>query len=336
MTGVEHRDEIWLRTAHLTVEVAASRGAEIRRIERPGGDNVLFRQDWQTPVRATDSISYGSTENDWLSQWRGGWQELFPNAGAAAEALGVPLPFHGDVSSARWSVIERDATSVTLQSATRLPLMLTRRMWLDPDAPVLHLQETVHNESDLEVPFLWGHHPAFDALPGTVLDLPAGRAVAPADYRVAHADLVPGDYRWPTGRHTGGHEIDLSLLPAGPVERVVYRPDVEAGWAALRRPDGLGVAMAFDTDVFRHLWLWIEIGGADFPWYGRSRVVAVEPMSSWPNDGLTAAIARGRADRLGPAGSVSGWLTLSLFDAGDAPVTGVDKDGSVSFGTPAY
>lgn len=335
MTAAEPGDEISLRTRHLMVEMAASRGAEIRRIGRPDGDNVLFLQDWPTPVRATDSISYGSTERDWLSQWRGGWQELFPNAGAAAEALGVPLPFHGDVSSARWSVIERDATSVTLQSATRLPLTLTRQMWLDPDAPVLHLEETVQNESDLEIPFLWGHHPAFDALPGTAVDVPAGRAVVPQDYPVAHADLAPDDYQWPSAHRTDGHPVDLSVLPAGPVERVIYLPDIDAGWAALRRPDGLGVAMAFDTDVFRHLWVWIEIGGVDFPWYGRSRVVAVEPMSSWPNDGLTAAIARGRADRLGPAGSVSSWLTLSLFDADDAPVTGVDRDGSVSFGTPA-
>lgn len=327
--------DIWLRSMHLTVVISPARGAEVRHLGPPDGPNVLFHQDWQTPVRASRSTSYGSTELDWLSEWRGGWQELFPNAGAQAEVSGIPLTFHGDASSARWQVLERDDTSVTLRTATRLPITLTRKMWLDPDAPVLHLEETAHNDSNLRLPFLWGHHPAFDAIAGCTLDVPAGRAVVPDDYPVSHADLAAGEYSWPLARTVDGTVVDLRILPDGPLERVVYLPEVRSGWAALRRPDGLGIALAFDTSVYRHLWLWIEIGGVDFPWYGRSRVLAVEPQSSWPNDGLTPALQRGRAHQLEPAGSISSWLTVSLFDASDQAVSDVSRQGVVSVGPPA-
>ena len=324
-------DALALRTAHLAVVVQPSRGAEIRHLGSPGGPNVLFWQDWSTPLRASQSISYGDSERDWLSEWRGGWQEMFPNAGASAEALGVPLAFHGEVSGASWRVLNATPTDITLQTQSRLPLTLTRRMWLEPGKPVLHLEETAQNDSAVDVPFLWGHHPAFDAVPGTLLDVPANRAVVPAGYDVAHADLAPGDYQWPTADARSGSKIDLRTVPGGPVERVVYLPDVTSGWAALRRPDGVGVAMAWDAQVYRHVWVWTEIGGVDFPWYGRSRVMAVEPVSSWPNDGLAEALRRGRAQNLGPSASVSSWLTIALFESSDARVVGVTREGAVSF-----
>lgn len=324
-----------LRTTHLAVVVHPSRGAEIRYLGSPEGPNVLFWQDWPTPLRASRSISYGDSERDWLSEWRGGWQELFPNAGAPAEALSVPLPFHGEASGARWEVLNATPTDVTLQTQSRLPLTLTRRMWLEPDKPVLHLEEIAQNDSELRVPFLWGHHPAFDGVPGTVLDVPAKRAVVPDGFDVNHADLAPGDYQWPIAAGRRSSKIDLRTLPDGPLERVVYLPDVTAGWAALRRPDGVGVAMAWDAEVYRHVWLWTEIGGVDFPWYGRSKVLAVEPVSNWPNDGLVEALRRDRARHLGPGASVSAWLTIALFTSSDAPVVGVTREGDVSFASPA-
>lgn len=325
-----------LSTQHLAVVVQPSRGAEIRSLGSPWDSNVLFWRDWQTPLRASQSISYGDGERDWLSEWRGGWQELFPNAGAPAKALGVPLPFHGDASSARWEVLNATPTDATLQTQSRLPLTLTRRMWLAPDKPVLHIEETAQNDSELRVPFIWGHHPAFEAVPGTVLDVPANRAVVPDGFDVDHADLAPGDYQWPMAIERGDSKIDLRTLPEGPLERVVYLPDVEDGWAALRRPDGIGIAMAWDSEVYRHVWVWTEIGGKDFPWYGRSNVLAVEPVSSWPNDGLTEALRRGRAQHLDPGASVSSWLTITLFNSSDRPVVGVTREGDVSFASPDH
>ncbi|MQA77178.1 MAG: DUF4432 family protein [Streptosporangiales bacterium] len=327
---------ITLDNGLLTVRVAPERGAEIRFLGAPGGPNLLFHQPTATPLRESNSTGYGSTEGDWLSEYRGGWQELFPNAGAPCQVQGVPLPFHGEASSARWEVVEADATTAVLRTPARLPLVLERRMRLDAERAVLTVEETVTNESALTVPYVWGHHPAFDAVEGARLDLPGATARVPADYDPPLNDLRPDTTSpWPLVAAKAGGEIDLRAVPGGPRERVVYLTDLAAGWAALRRPgDGCGVALAWDLATFPHAWLWTEIGGPDFPWYGRSRIVALEPASSWPNDGLAAAIERGRHHRLGPHERHSTWLTVSLFGADTRPVTHVDRDGGVDVHNP--
>lgn len=323
----DHDGLLTLSTEHLVVEVDAARGAQVLRFGPPDGPNLLFRGDWAAPVPATDSVGYGRDELDWLSHYRGGWQELFPNAGAAGTSLGVATPFHGEVSYSRWRVEAADADSVTLTVAARTPLRLTRNMRLDPFRAVLYVEETVRNESELEVPFVWGHHPAFDAPPGAAVDLPdQARAVVPDGYDVAHANLTAGDGAWPSAVLRDGRPVDLTTVPEGPCERVVYVPDVPEGWAALRRPDGLAVALAWDTEVFPHMWLWHETGGLDFPWYGRSRILALEPQMAWPNDGLDGAAARDQARLLRGGESLSTWLTLAVVDA-NAPIVGVSRAG---------
>ena len=51
-------------------------------VGRPDGPNALFHEAWGTPVRAGGSVTDGSRTLDWLSHYRGGWQVMFPNAGA--------------------------------------------------------------------------------------------------------------------------------------------------------------------------------------------------------------------------------------------------------------
>ena len=325
---------MWLDNGLISVEVAPERGAEVRYLGPPGGANLLYHADAEVPLRASRSTGYGSDELDWLSEYRGGWQELFPNAGAACVVDGVPLAFHGEASAAWWQVVESGPRHAVLRTATRLPLMLERRMRLAADRPVLLVEETARNICDRPVDFVWGHHPAFDARPGARLDLAGGVARVPSDYDPPGNDLRPGGSgRWPfvPGKRDG--DTDLRLGPDGRCERVVYLTDVPAGWAALRHPaDGIGVGLAWDLDTFPHLWLWTEVGGPGFPWYGRSRILAVEPATAWPNDGLAAARDRGQAHRLEPHAQRATWLTVSLFPADARPVLDIARDGSARHG----
>jgi hypothetical protein len=179
---------------------------------------------------------------------------------------------------------------------------------------------------------IWGHHPAFAAPPGTLLDIPAATVRCDAGFDTPLVDVAPGGSGgWPRVPGKGGGEVDLSLVPAGPVERLAFLPDILEGWAALRRPDGLGAALAWDRGTFGHCWLWQEYGGHGFPWYGRAAITAIEPHVAWPGDGLAAASADGRALVLEPRGSRETWITLALFDAAqDRPVTGVARSGDVT------
>ena len=323
-----------LATSELEVEVDPDRGADILAIRRPGGANVLATADWSSPLPASRSTSYGDPVSDWLSEYRGGWQELFPNGGAPCTVMGVPLPFHGEVSTARWEVVDQTAEAVTLRTPTRLPLILERRMRLAPDRPVLLVEESAWPDADLAVPFLWGHHPAFVAADGARIDLPAGTRVdVDSAFAPEHGDLEPGGSgTWPTVPARGGvGQVSLDRVGPGPTERLAFLSGFEDGaWAAIRGvAPGLGVAMAWDPDTFPSAWFWWEIGGAGHPWHGRSRSVAIEPNTDHPADGLAAALERGTAHQVQPGGVHQTWITVSLFEADERPVRNVGRDGRV-------
>lgn len=331
--------EAILRSDHLTVRVDLDLGAEITHIVPAGGENLLFLGDWRSPLPARSSQTYGSEALDWLSAYRGGWQELFPNAGGAGTVLGTPLPFHGEVSRATWSADWHEAgRDVTLSSGTRLPLVIHRRMRLAADRPVLFLEETIENESALTVPYVWGHHPAFGpplAAPGARIDLPAGRLVTDEGLDGAAVDLLPGsEHRWGAVTGRDGAPVDLSVIPAAPRQRLCYIEEMAAGWAAIRNPaNGLGAGLAWDLADFPKLWLWQEIGGGlGMPWYGRAAITALEPQTQTPSHGLAAAIAAGTARSLPPHGRATARLAVTVFAADDRPVAGIDANGMVVFG----
>ena len=255
-----------LANARLEVDIDPERGADILVVRRPGGPNVLATYDWQTPLRASRSAGYGDLATDWLSEYRGAWQELFPNAGAACEVMGVPLPFHGEVSTARWDVTGLTGDAVTLTTPTRLPLILERRMRLAPDDSTLLIEETASLDADIGVPFLWGHHPAFAATAGARIDMPRGISVMVDDgYAPEHVDLLAGSTgAWPYVPGRAGGMVDVAEVGQGPTERLMYLSGFGAngGWAAIRGiADGLGVAMAWDAVTYPHAWFWWEDPG---------------------------------------------------------------------------
>ena len=248
-------DRCVLENEALRVEVDPARGADITFFGPPAGPNMLaFYDDWSAPIPASLGSGYGSSPLDWLSEYRGGWQELFPNAGDDAVVDGVPLPFHGEVSTARWDVLHAGSAILRLRCAARLPLVLERTMRIK-DRATLAIEEQVHNIGNRPTNFIWGHHPAFLVTEQTAVDLRRGSSVlVDDDFSVDAADLRPGSAgRWPTGVGRNGQPIDLSRVSdVFPLERYFFLPNYRTGWAAVRQVDRkLGVAYAWDTTAFR-------------------------------------------------------------------------------------
>ena len=307
---------IRLRTAHLEVKVDERKGAEITWLGRPGGPNRLawIESDW--PLRASAGASYYSSDLDWLSEHRGGWQEMFPNAGAGCTVGGVTHPVHGEVSLAPWEALETAGESqVTLRSRTHTPLTITRKMTLHPTEPRLDLEEEIDNPSDLGRPYLWGHHPAFAAPPGTRLLIDGARFEVPG-LGVAEEDLSPGGpHRWPRAPGADGGLIDLGVMPEQAVERLAYLTEVPGSACHILRPDtGDRLTFEWSADAFPHAWLWINRRASRFPWFGRLSSMAVEPVNAWPADGLAAAIERGQAPRLEGGETRKAWLSVRLTE----------------------
>ena len=321
---------ITLRSPFLEVALDPHRGGEFRSISA-GGANLLAWHEWDSPLSVDDGPHYGSTELDWLSRYHAGWQVLFPNAGAESVIDGVPVAFHGETSLARLTVLSVGDATCTLRAVARLPLELTRTVRLAPDRAALYVEETVTCVGARPVPFIWGHHPTFPAVAGSRIDLPGAPTVEvePA----STGPLAPGAGSWPhLARRDGGTE-DLGLVPADEQVRLTYQTGLTEGWVALRPPAGdaaQAVGLAWDLEAFPYLWVWLQNADPGFPWYGRARMLGLEPQRSWPFDGLAPARDRGQAFMLAPGESVSSWITLTVFPGTDASVTGITRDGIVT------
>lgn len=317
----------------MVVSVDVERGCDIRLIRaRPAGRNLLASYEWSSPAPATGSQTYGSSRLDWLSHYRGGWQELFPNSGLDSRLGPAPLPFHGEVSTLPWQVISATGAALRARSGARLPLVLDRWMEVDDDRPILRLRERVLNEGNDAVDYVWGHHPAFTADSRTLIDLPPVSAVVGREDMGPLADLSPGaKAEWPLLPARDGSIVDASRVTGEPTSRLIYLPSVPAGWAAVRWPDeGIGIGLSWDVSTFRHVWIWQERGSSGYPFYGRAALVAVEPQSAWPADGLDGALERGQALHLEPGQTRETALVARVFPADERRVTAVSSDGAVS------
>ncbi len=304
----------------LVVTIDESLGGEIRQIQF-AGEPILAFDDWSAPVRASRSCTYGDAKLDWLSEYRGGWQLLIPNAGDACEVDGLRLPFHGEWSRTQVELIDVSETGVSMESGTRLPFVVRREVRvLDRPARVT-VATTITNCVDQPQPFLWGEHPAFSVTPGDRIDVPPGAVVDATDELQRH---VP----WP---NNSLGEPPLDLVPTTrPLESVHYLPDRPEGWAALRR-DHIGVALVWDITDFPHLWIWRELGSVGFPFYGRTSIVALEPSCAWPGDGLAAAIDRGQAHWVAGGASRTTSVTLIPFHPDGRAVVSADPQGGLCF-----
>lgn len=306
-------------------------GGVIRRLARPVGPNLLAERTWATPVPPARSTSYGDEQLDFMASYFGGWHETFPNFGSGGQVLGVPIPFHGDVARSHWTVISATSDSLEMECPSRLPVILRRRIRLEGSS--VRIEETARSDADIDVPVLWGHHPVFSARAGMRIDLAGGRTHAEAAWQSSTTDLTEDSTgAWPH-LPVSDCPCDLSEIPGGVIARLacVHRPP--GAWAALRDPaTGNGVALCWNETVFENLWLWLESGSAEFPWFGRAQFLGIEPHSAATPDGIASAVSAGTALVVPARGELSTWLTLSLFEAGPEPVTGVTREGQVKFG----
>lgn len=296
--------------------------------------NFLASYDWKSPISADKSSPYQNALFDFMSKYKGGWQALFPNAGNPASVLGVELPFHGEFCRSKVEVIEVLKNKVVVRSGTRIPLTLTRTYTISLETNILQIQQVATNESDLEVPFIWGEHPAFNLPAGSKIKIAGAGVVVERNNKGDFLDLPEtGIGNWPFVNGADGEKLDLSVVPNKPTERLCYLTDVSEAWTAMEFDSHL-IGMSWDKEAFPHMWFWQQIGGLSFPWFGRANITALEPASSWPSYGLEVAIKNKQAFYLPKRESKSAWITFVFGkDLGKKidDVIGVNQTGDFSF-----
>jgi hypothetical protein len=324
---------VLLENEQLRIIVDPMVGGTIRSVEHRGlGLSVLGKVPWKVETTPLNPATV-TDERLWLTRYSGGWPILFPNGGDACTFHGVFHGFHGEASIAPWDMQMDDRAIRLRRRFQSVPVEMEREITLDGD--VLLIRETARVVGAEAATVMWGHHPSFgsDLLDGPVEIQSNARGFMSDDHYDAPANpLRPGGKgRWPMVPSKAKNALfDLSR-PREPLSAMTCLADFTEAWVTIRRlDDAVGVALSWDEAVFPYAWLWFELGGlTDEPWNGKTRLIGVEPSTTWPANGLAAAEERGgRLLTLLPGKDVTTQVRLQVFKPTGA-VRGVNPDGRI-------
>lgn len=301
---------------HLSVTVDPNVGGTITAIvHQPSGLSVLGTVPWPAIAEPIASLA-ARDEPEWLTRYTGGWPLIFPNGGDACIVDGVFHGFHGEASIAPWSATARTGEIELRRRFAVMPVEMRRHLRIEDDALVMREHLRVAGDRPLDV--MWGHHPTLgsDLLAGPVeITTSARQVTVDQTYDPAANPLLPGATGyWPVMAGKTG-PVDLSR-PCDQMASLVYLHDFDAAWIAVRRmDDAIAVRLSWDAHRFPCAWLWCELKGTiDPPWHGRTRLIGIEPNTTWPGIGLAKAKAAGGALlRLHPGEELDATLRFQVF-----------------------
>jgi hypothetical protein len=298
---------LWLENEYLSVSVLPEKGADIYDlIYKPCNVNFLLKTPGGLQPPKAEAAK------DFLENYEGGWQELFPNPGEAATCYGMELPFHGEAALLPWQLIdvcEDDGiTSILLRLEFHsLPFRLERRMSLFPGRPILEIQGAITNLASSPQEFLWGHHIVLGGeflSAGCRMEMPDCTIYTPEVlYEPETASLAPGQSRpWPFAQTRLPDElVDLRNVP-GPAAHThddIYLSGLREGWLDVYNSHlSLHFRLEWDPKVFGSIVNWRPFGGAEMPPLTGIYAMGVEPWVS--RFDLSDAISRRAALSLNP------------------------------------
>jgi uncharacterized protein DUF4432 len=303
---------VTLENERLRVTVLAGKGCDIVEFADKRRDLDLA---WWSPLglRNPHAVAGGAADDTALfhDTYEGGWQTVFPSGGAPCTYRGAALGQHGEVSGLAWQhrIVTDTADEVAAEFTVhtrRLPYRLRRVLRLAAGDTALRVGEEAVNTAPVAVHAMWGQHLAFGGpflRPGARIRLPDGIQVLPHPVPVNPPHRrVAGGGGWPLVPAEGGGTVDLSVIPEpGAPTEMCYLTGFHDGWYEVVDPAGAAVRVEWDATAMPYLWLWQEFGATvDYPWWGGGYVVGLEPFSSYPTDGLAAAVGNGTALLFGP------------------------------------
>jgi len=310
-------EPVVLENPELRVVIDPGRGSDVLSvIDKRTGIDIMFSTPWRgraDSVRAGVNRATATTSKElWLEQYRGGWQILCPNAGEPRSAHGALLGYHGEASTAAWSVIRQTLTSVNLHTElVSLPLAIERVISIAENA--VTIEDRVSNLSGVPLTFDLVQHPAFG---GKFLDgeceIRTGARTFVNDLQAGIDEVAPGSsHSWPNVLREDGSHIDLSAVPGNDANRSAFGwlTDFDGYWATVANPKhDLTVRLDWDGSNLPHAWFWQELTATrGWPWFQRARVLAIEPSST-----QTSGPERASAVTLKGNGEISVAVTLAI------------------------
>lgn len=332
-----------IENSRVAVTLLPDKGADIYEwIHKKSGVDVLWKSPWGLRKPGAGIPSSFNSAVTWIEWYPGGWQVLFPSGGGPCTYKGVELNFHGEASTIFWDVADLGSNdeAAWVRLTTRLarsPFALTREIVLEKDSDSFLMRETVRNDGGEPMDYMWGHHPAYGApfLSGDCrIDTNAKTLVADDAYDPPASVMdLDGRFEWPVATRNGV-DTDLSAMPGEADERASlgYFGDYdETAWYGITNTHlGIGAGLAWRSEDFPHAWFWQEMHASPgFPWYKGVYVMAIEPNTTIPGQGLvTAGEKTGTHRRLEPGESRTAEIRAVLYES-TTGIAGIDLEGNV-------
>ena len=333
-----------MRALHIENDLLAGtilldKGADIYRlVYKPMDLDVLWKAPWGMKESGLGFDSAFDSQTAWLEAYAGGWQVLFPNGGFPNTYKGANLGFHGEASMKAWDceILSEAAESLTVKLSVRLsrsPYSVLRWLRLETGSPILHLRERITNHAGEAMDCMWSHHPAYGApflSPHCRIDTDA-RALVSDDSYLGAANPLTRDqtYQWPLA-----NGLDMSQVPAptAPRDLLAYLKDFETGWYSITNTAlGFGIGFTWDLALFPYAWFWQELNSSPgFPFYKNSYVIAIEPASSIPGQGLTAVMDKTGSHITLQPGEAKEIELKAVFYESHVGVAEIDASGKVT------
>lgn len=320
-------DVVWLENDLIRVGVLAGRGSDIFEFRYKLADvDFMLRLPLGIRNPQRDFSQMRDTHNQFEDYYYGGWQEILPNSPTFVYR-GASLGQHGEVSLTPWHhvLIETGPARVAVRlwaRPLRVPVLIEKTLSLEAGSAALQVDERLTNEARVPLDIMWGHHIAF-GLPflreGATIQTSATRFVADAMMPAPRRFKPDVETAWPLAPGINGGEDDASIVPpenAPPYSDLAYLSGFGAqAWYAIQSTGhGVGFRVAWDGNLFKHLWYWQErYASTDAPWWGGAYAVALEPWTTRYDADAGASIARGDWLHLEAGQVVTTHLEASAF-----------------------
>lgn len=309
-----------LQNNRLRMVVLPQKGADIYELSHlPSGVQFLMHTPWGLKRLSPQPPM------DFLENYEGGWQVLFPNINDPCEYRGRQIPFHGEAALLAWQdeVVLATEEEVCLRlwvDCQLTPFRLERELTLRQGKPALQLTERVTNLDQQEWDFVWCQHLVLggDFIEnGCRIELPARRITTPAVlYEPKTARLAESqDSAWPFALGRDGSTIDLQQIP-GPEahshdDAMLW--ELERGEYRVHNPRlNLSFRVEWEKEIFPYVMFWMPYGGAELPPLTGVYGVGLEPTSA-PTP-LAQAVESGLARSLGAGESLQTQLTIWVLE----------------------
>ncbi|MFI5420266.1 MAG: DUF4432 family protein, partial [Nitrososphaerales archaeon] len=303
---------------NLRLVVLSGKGTDISEITFKSLDlNLLYRNPWGP--KSPKQVPVVSPHNEIFRDYTGGgWSDIIPNAGVSCEFLGTKFGLHDETPLLEWShkILEDKGKEVSVKFWTNLkkyPFHVEKTMMLN-DSNELKITEAITNNGRHDLPFSWLVHPTFSSkfLDGdSTLNIPCTR--------IQHLSEIENhekkSWAYPFFVDVDGSSKDVRKLPFSDtsiLDDTLILSGLDTGHYDLANPKlGIRFSLEWDDKIFPNVWYYRSINSQNYPYFGRSQFIAVEPCTSM-HSGLANQVRYGDARVLQGGESLSTELTMSV------------------------